>query len=272
VNGTNHQGRCRQANKAYPTRDIINTEETISTQGEQNMKKLVCVCLITFLAACASAPAPPISTPQEVVLKVIPDEVKTVQVVTEEKEKPQPIHEKLSDYTFIAGNKAFISIWGGIGGFEAKNAWKDFVILKEDTAVRDVCIYMNSGGGSVSDSMAILEQIEKAKIAGFTVDIHVSGMIASAAIPILAVCDERVASPGTLFMVHPSSIGKMFAREELKDLRAQEQMMMLSEAAYLEKMERYTKISGQEWKRLGEQITWFDAKQAKEWGLIDRIE
>ncbi|KKL46643.1 hypothetical protein LCGC14_2343480, partial [marine sediment metagenome] len=112
----------------------------------------------------------------------------------------------------------------------------------------------------------------QAKKIGFEIIAHASGIVASAAVPVFAVCSKRYSAPGTIFMVHETSIWKWPGRETASDIRSQNELMGLIRERYLIKLENYSTLSKDEWGRMEGKTTWFSAEQAKEWGLVDEIE
>jgi len=107
---------------------------------------------------------------------------------------------------------------------------------------------------------------------GGVINAHASGIIASATVPILAVCSKRFSSPGAIFMVHQASIFKFFSAETKSDLASQTAMMDILESNYMDKLAKYTKLSAKEWADLSKETTWFGVENAVLWGLVDEVE
>jgi ATP-dependent Clp protease protease subunit len=149
--------------------------------------------------------------------------------------------------------------------------WNDICVLTKTTDIRTLNLFINSPGGDAFSGLALADQIERAKKADFHVVAHASGIVASAAVPVFAVCTERLAAPGTIFMIHETSIWKWPGRETSSDIRSQNELMDLLRNRYLSKLAQYSKLTEEKWGELENKTTWFSAMQAKEWGLVDEI-
>ncbi len=178
----------------------------------------------------------------------------------------------LSRMSFILKDEAFIKLYSALTVGDVSNLWNDFSVLEKLTDIREVNLFINSPGGDAFSGLALADQIERAKRKGFHITVHASGIVASAAVPVFAVADRRLAAPGTIFMVHEASIWKWPGRETASDIRAQNRLMELIRDRYLGKLAFYTNMSKDEWGELEMKTTWFSAEQAKIWGLVDEIE
>lgn len=92
-----------------------------------------------------------------------------------------------------------------------------------------------------------------------------------AAVPVFAVCDVRLAAPGTIFMVHETSLWKWPGRETASDIRSQTESIQLLRERYFGKL-AVLKLDRVKWEKLEYKTTWFSAEKAMDWGLVDRIE
>jgi len=173
--------------------------------------------------------------------------------------------------TFIEGDKAYMNIYLNISDFTAKDFWNDIAILKLRD-IKNIELYISSGGGNATAGLALADQIEMAKRSGFTIVAHASGIIASATVPVFAVCSKRYAAEGTIFMVHEASIFKFFSNESKSDIKSQNALMELLTKKYMDKMTKYSNLTIEQWEEYERETTWFDAHTAKEWGLVDKVE
>ncbi len=178
----------------------------------------------------------------------------------------------LSSLSFILGNEAFIKIYSSLTVGDVTRLWNDVVYLYKKTDIRTIHIFINSPGGDAFSGLALADQIIRAKNLGFNVIAHASGIVASAAVPVFAVCSKRYSSPGTVFMVHETSIWKWPGRETASDIRSQNKLMSLIRDRYIKKLADYSNLSEEEWGDLEGATTWFSAEEAKEWGIVDEIE
>jgi ATP-dependent Clp protease protease subunit len=179
---------------------------------------------------------------------------------------------KLSQLSFISGGEAFIKIFSGLSVADVTRLWNDFCVLEHSTNVRDVNLFINSPGGDAFSGLALADQIERAQNNGFKITAYASGIIASAAVPVLAVCDVRITAPGTIFMVHEAALWKWPGRETASDIQSQNELMVLLRDRYISKLVSNTKLSNKEWRVMEKKTTWFSSERAIEIGLVDRIE
>lgn len=165
----------------------------------------------------------------------------------------------------------YMQFYGGLSATDTKSFWLDVAILKERHKIMKIKLFLNSGGGSAYDGISLADLVSVAQKDGFEIDVFASGLVASAAVPIIAVCGKRIASEGCMFMVHKAKLFKYAAQESIDDLEAQKEMMGNIRSRYLSILASRSKLSKDEWETLLEKTTWFTAKQALEWGLIDEI-
>jgi ATP-dependent protease ClpP protease subunit len=240
-------------------------------------KRILLIALMAMLmAGCASMGPTPQTPPQEVIVKVQASEPAQVKVANGEqinRSMEVPNQEgHLSQLSFISKNKAFVKIFSGLSVSDVTRLWNDLCVLENNTKIRDVNLFINSPGGDAFSGLALADQIERAQRKGFRITAHASGIIASAAVPVFAVCDVRLAAPGTIFMVHEAALWKWPGRETASDIRSQNELMHLLRERYIGKLAVNSKLNKNKWEELENKTTWFSAEKAKEWGLVDRIE
>ena len=243
-------------------------------------KIFILIVFTIFLASCASVPSstPQRAQPQEVVVKVQAADPAKVTVQEKNKDRvnksmevPNP-EGRLSQLSFISKHKAFVKIFSGLSVADVTRLWNDLVVLENNTKIRDVNLFINSPGGDAFSGLALADQIERARRKGFKITAHASGIIASAAVPVFAVCDVRLAAPGTIFMVHEAALWKWPGRETASDIRSQNELMHLLRDRYIGKLAMNSKLNKDKWEKLENKTTWFSAEKAKAWGLVDSIE
>ena len=230
-----------------------------------------------MLAVPTNSIPPP--KPQEVVVtlkasdptKVTVKEEPKVDRVNRSMEVSNP-EGRLSQLSFISNDKAFVKIFSGLSVADVTRLWNDFVVLENNTTIRDVNLFINSPGGDAFSGLALADQIERARRKGFKITAHASGIIASAAVPVFAVCDVRLAAPGTIFMVHEAALWKWPGRETASDIQSQNDLMHLLRDRYIGKLVDNSKLHKSKWEELEKKTTWFSADKALKWGLVDSIE
>jgi len=248
-------------------------------KGEVKMKRFIFIILAFSLVACANS-SKQVATPrsQEIVVKVEAAKPTKVTVEDGQKERVNKSMEvanpegRLSQLSFISGDKAFVKIFSGLSVADVTRLWNDLVVLENNTEIRDVNLFINSPGGDAFSGLALADQIERAKRKGFKITAHASGIIASAAVPVFAVCDVRLAAPGTIFMVHEAALWKWPGRETASDIQSQNDLMHLLRDRYIGKLVDNSKLNKTRWEELEKKTTWFSANKARDWGLVDNIE
>ncbi len=239
-------------------------------------KKIVLITVFgIILISCASMGKQPAPS-RQIIVKVRASDPATVDAKTGDNinksmEVSNPAGH-LSQLSFIAKDKAFIKIFSGLSVADVTRLWNDLIFLENNTSVRDVNLFINSSGGDAFSGLALADQIERAKRRGFHITAHASGIIASAAVPVFAACDARLAAPGTIFMVHETSLWKWPGRETASDIRSQNELMQLLRERYIGKLAAYSKLDNAKWEELEHKTTWFSAEKAMDWGLVDKIE
>jgi len=178
----------------------------------------------------------------------------------------------LSNLSFIIKDEAFTKLFSTLTVGDVTRFWSDIVYLQKQTDIRTMHLFINSPGGDAFSGLALADQVISAKKMGFEIIAHASGIVASAAVPVFAVCTKRYSAPGTFFMVHETSIWKWPGRETASDIRSQNKLMTLIRDRYLEKLADHSNLSKEEWGHMEGDTTWFSAEQAMEWGLVDAIE
>lgn len=238
------------------------------------MKKILMLSvLILFLISCAGISPEPNPVIHEVKLRI--EGVNSVKVSEDGIVRTMEVSNEagtLSGMGFIAGDEAYFKLFSSLTVGDVSNLWNDFCILRKTTDIRKINLFINSPGGDAFSGLALADQIERAKREGFRITAYASGIVASAAVPVFAVCDERLAAPGTIFMVHETSIWKWPGRETASDIRSQGRLMDMIRDRYLEKLATNSNLSVVEWGKMEGDTTWFSVKQAKAWGLVDKIE
>jgi ATP-dependent protease ClpP protease subunit len=179
---------------------------------------------------------------------------------------------QLSELSFISKDKAFVKIFSELSVADVTRLWNDIVVLETNSNIRDINLFINSPGGDAFSGLALADQIERAQRNGFRVTAHASGIVASAAVPIFAVCKLRLAAPGTVFMVHETDLWKWPGQETASDISSQNEMMQLLRDTYIAKLVTNSKLDKDKWEKLESKTTWFSAEKAHEWGLVDKIE
>ena len=250
------------------------------------MKSVNLILVVLFsgflVLNCAGTKVNSIPTaPQEVVIKVVSTDPVTVDVEEEENAEATMWKHglnnesggKLSFVSYITPKSVVFNLYSGIGVSDFIKLSGDIIKLRDFTDYRTVDLNINSPGGSAFDGLSISDLIVKAQnVWGFTFRAHASGIVASAAVPIFAVCKERYATEGALFMVHEAALWKWPGRETASDIKTQSFMMDLLRDQYTSYLVNNSKLAADKWNELQEETTWFTTKQAIEFGIVDFLE
>jgi ATP-dependent protease ClpP protease subunit len=185
---------------------------------------------------------------------------------------------QLSPISAISGEKLFVKIFSGLSVADVTRFWNDLIYIENETKIRKVHLFIDSPGGDAFSGLALSDQIEKYQKRGFYFTAHATGIIASAAVPVFAVCDERRATQATIFMVHEAALWKWPGRETASDIRTQGKLMDLLQTLYLTKLVGHSNLDFDEWVQLEAATSWFGTKTAgdvtgaMEIGILDYID
>jgi ATP-dependent protease ClpP protease subunit len=239
-------------------------------------KILLIIVFGLFLTGCAATGPGSVPQSSELIVKVQAAQPEQAETAAEEgitKSMVVPNEEgRLSELSFISKDKAFVKIFSELSVSDVTRLWNDIVVLELNSSIRDVNLFINSPGGDAFSGLALADQIERAQRKGFRITAHASGIVASAAVPVFAVCKVRLAAPGTIFMVHEAELWKWPGRETASDISSQNELMSLLRDRYIGKLATNSKVDREKWEQLEHKTTWFSAEKALEWGLVDKIE
>jgi len=242
------------------------------------MRYVTIIGLALLLTGCLATTKSVQAPPQEIILTVKAVD-QPVEVAKEDEgdkiNRTMQIQNQegvLSALSFKCDGEVFIKLWSALTVVDVMNIWSDITILEKTTDIRTIQLFINSPGGDAFSGLALADEIKRAKVLGFTVIGHASGIVASAAVPIFAVCNKRITAPSTIFMVHETSIWKWPGRETHSDIISQGKLMDLLRDRYMDTLTENSKLSREQWEAMEAKTTWFSAQQGMEWGLVDRIE
>ena len=246
------------------------------------MKKIIVLLSVLFIiiVGCTGTKTPEMSLQksQEVVITVEttpPAEIKSknAEATVWQHGLNAESGGQISFMSYITPKSVVFNLYSGISVSDFIKLSGDLIKIRDFTDYRIVDLNINSPGGSAFDGLSISDLIEKAQNKwGFTIRAHASGIIASAAVPIFAVCKERYATEGAIFMVHEAALWKWPGRETASDIRTQNLMMNMLQDQYTLYLVKNSKVSKEKWDNLQKETTWFTTKQAMEFGLVDHIE
>lgn len=221
--------------------------------------------LLILLSGCATAPQGSIK------MDPVPVAV-DVTVNGEECEqtngKLKGAEPEMSQLSFVYKDEGYMKIFSGLSVSDVTRLWNDMNLMVA-AGIKNCNIFLNSPGGDAFTGIALARYIRYFSEQGLHMKIQASGIVASAAIPVLAAGDERFALPGTIFMVHEAALWKWPGRETASDIRSQNELMNLLRNSYMDILTSRTHTTRQAWEEMEGRTTWFDVKKAKELGLVD---
>lgn len=133
-------------------------------------------------------------------------------------------------------------------------------------------IVLSSDGGDNEASLAFFDCIRNLVHQGVKVEIIGIGLVASAAVLILAAGSKRVLGPNSWVMVHEETPGGgYFKGSNVSTIeRSAKHLRRLEDQAY-QILESVTRTSAEEWQALHEKETFLSAKECVKLGLVDEI-
>lgn len=168
--------------------------------------------------------------------------------------------------------KAELLLYGDIA---ERSWWDDTATPKkfaDDLAalgsVKEITVYINSGGGDVFAAQAIGNMLERNSA---TVIAHIDGLCASAATIVACHADKVVAAADASYMVHPPSMGvcDYLTAEDMRNcLKALDTIRGNIVTLYAKKAGRSEDECGT-WM---DETNWWTAAQAKENGFVDEVD
>ena len=149
----------------------------------------------------------------------------------------------------------------GAWGVSAKDFCNEFNAIKTP----QIKVRINSGGGDAFDGIAICNAIK-----GHTSEVtcYIDGLAASAASVIAMGGDKVCMARNALMMIHDASV---MAFGNSADLRKQADMLDKLDECIATSYADKTGKPAEECRAKMDAETWFDADEAKEWGLCDEI-
>ncbi len=247
------------------------------------MKKVlfILLCAAFYLAGCAGNPTVQEPIKHELIITIKQVDGNKISVVaTDGRNKIHKSMEinnpglRLSQLSAITGDnsKLFIKLFSGLSVADVTRTWNDLIYAENETEVRDIHLFIDSPGGDAFSGLALADTIEKFRKKGFHFTAHATGIIASAAVPVFAVCDVTRATKSTIFMVHEAALWKWPGRETASDIRSQGRLMDLLQKLYINKLVQNSGLDFDGWVLLEAKTSWFDVDRATDLGLLDYID
>lgn len=135
-----------------------------------------------------------------------------------------------------------------------------------------VTIDINSPGGSITDGLALYDQILRMRRKGHKVVTRGTGIVASMAGVLLQAGDERIMDANAYMLIHEGSttiqgtltVGEQEDMKQFSDMLRDRLIAILSERSKLTKRQIQNKWKRRDW--------WMSAEDAVKFGFADRVE
>lgn len=141
------------------------------------------------------------------------------------------------------------------------------LFLQSEDATKDVSVYINSPGGSVTAGMAIYDTMQ---FVGCDVATVCLGLAASMGQFLLTAgaAGKRYTLPNARIMMHQPLAG---LRGQAADIAIQAEQLRFTKRRMAELISQHSGQSLEQIQQDSERDRWFTAEQAKEYGLVDSV-
>lgn len=149
----------------------------------------------------------------------------------------------------------------------ANTICSQLLLLNAEDADRDIFLYINSPGGSVSAGMAIYDTMQY-----ISNDVATVGLGLAASMGQFLLCagatGKRYALPRARIMMHQPSGG---IGGTASDIAIQAEQMLYTKKTMQELIAEHTGQSVEQIERDSDRDRWFTAEEAREYGLVDHV-
>jgi ATP-dependent Clp protease protease subunit len=192
----------------------------------------------------------------------------TPALETPQGRSPQPQGMGLDDQVYNRLLRERIIFLGSVVEDANANAiCAQLLLLAADDPDRDIWLYINSPGGSVSAGMAIYDTMQFVKN-----DVATVSMGLAASMGQFLLCagapGKRYALPHSRIMMHQPSGG---LGGTASDIRIQAEQMLYTKKKMAELIAGHTGQTVEQIERDSDRDRWFTADEAKEYGLVDQV-
>ena len=195
-------------------------------------------------------------------------ELITPRLSSPEGRSPQPQSMGLDDQVYNRLLRERIIFLGSVVEDANANAiCAQLLLLAADDPDRDIWLYINSPGGSVSAGMAIYDTMQFVKN-----DVATVSMGLAASMGQFLLCagapGKRYALPHSRIMMHQPSGG---LGGTASDIRIQAEQMLYTKNKMAELIAVHTGQTVEQIERDSDRDRWFTADEAREYGMVDEV-
>jgi len=188
--------------------------------------------------------------------------------MTTEMRSPAPTQSGFDDNVYQRLLRERIIFLGSEVRDENANAiCAQMLLLAAEDPEKDIYLYINSPGGSVTAGMAIYDTMQ---FVGNDVSTVATGLAASMGQFLLAAgaTGKRFALPHSRIMMHQPSGG---LGGSASDIKIQAEQMLFIKNQMAELIAQHTGQSVEQIEKDSDRDRWFTAEQAKEYGFVDHV-
>ncbi len=189
-------------------------------------------------------------------------------LVTPQARSPQPGGMGLDDQVFNRLLRERIIFLGSVVEDQMANAiCAQMLLLAAEDPDRDIYLYINSPGGSVTAGMAIYDTMQYVKN-----DVATVAMGLAASMGQFLLCagaaDKRYATPHARIMMHQPSGG---IGGTASDIAIQAEQMLYTKKKMAELIAQHTNQSVEQIERDSDRDRWFTAEESRQYGFVDHV-
>ena len=157
-----------------------------------------------------------------------------------------------------------VTIWGQMTGYSTLMLHNEIVKMLEEGKT-ELRIFIMSPGGMAYDFTGAVDTIKFAQNHGIHVTTIAYGLVMSAAVPVFVAGDTRIAGPNTQFMVHRiNTEGYVLTEDDIE-------CITMLEDFYVKFVAEHSSLTEEEVGKMMDEVTFFTAKQAQRYGMVDEI-
>ncbi|WP_129843917.1 ATP-dependent Clp protease proteolytic subunit [Streptomyces sp. RFCAC02] len=132
---------------------------------------------------------------------------------------------------------------------------------------KDIFLYINSPGGSISAGMAIYDTMQYVKNDVVTIAMGLAASMGQFLLTAGAP-GKRYALPNAEILIHQPSAGLAGSATDIK-IHAEQLLRTKRKMAKLSAL--HSGVSEEQWERDADRDRWFSAEEAQQYGLLDRV-
>ncbi|MDT0269185.1 ATP-dependent Clp protease proteolytic subunit [Streptomyces sp. DSM 44915] len=132
---------------------------------------------------------------------------------------------------------------------------------------RDIYLYINSPGGSISAGMAIYDTMQYVKNDVVTIAMGLAASMGQFLLTAGAP-GKRYALPNAEVLIHQPSAG---LAGSATDIRIHAEQLLRTKRKMAKLSAQHSGVSEEQWERDADRDRWFSAEEARDYGLLDRV-